>query len=45
MKELCGKDLFSCGYAHVQKMAVKMKEKRRKQAVLEVRNVIVRVGG
>ena len=36
MKGVCGKETFSRAYAQVQKMAVMMREKRRKQAVMEV---------
>ena len=36
MKEICGKEAFSQAYARVQMMAVKTREKRRTQAVIEV---------
>ena len=38
LKETCGKDAFSKAYAIVQKKVIAVREKRRKQAVLEVKN-------
>jgi len=37
IKEVCGKDTFAYAYARVQKRAVETREKRKKEAVMEVR--------
>ena len=37
IKEVCGKDTFARAYAGVQKLAVETREKRKKEAVMEVR--------